>query len=157
MSTLLVISIIRLTFNCGYLGFSLATRLLHLALTSGVLRQNLNPDCLYYLRMVRKPAAGIFVSKELAEHLENLGSAHKLNRWIADMKEALKENIYAGELVRKSQVPKQLIDKYGVQNLYRYGLPEGFRACYTIIGTSAYIIGVMSHSEYDKLFGYTTT
>ncbi|MEM2099191.1 MAG: hypothetical protein QXU99_05560 [Candidatus Bathyarchaeia archaeon] len=107
--------------------------------------------------MVRKSAKGIFISKELAERLEKLGPEHKLNHWIADMKEAIRENIYAGELIRKSQVPKQIVDKYGVNNLYRYGLPEGFRACYTVIGNCAYIIDVMSHAEYDKLFGYKTT
>ena len=112
---------------------------------------------LYLMRMVRKPAAKIFISKELAERLEKLTPQHKIVRWIADMKEALRENMYAGELIRKSQVPKQIIDKHGVNNLYRYGLPEGFRACYTILNNCVYIIDVMSHAEYDKVFGYKTT
>jgi hypothetical protein len=73
------------------------------------------------------------------------------------MKEVLKENMYAGELIRKSQIPKQYIDKYHVNNLYRYSHPEGFRSCYRILNGCPYILDVMSHAEYDKVFGYRTT
>ncbi len=73
------------------------------------------------------------------------------------MKAVLRENVYAGEQIRKSQIPRKYMDHYGVNNLYRYSHPEGFRSCYTVIHGCAYILDIMSHAEYDKVFGYRTT
>jgi hypothetical protein len=36
------------------------------------------------------------------------------------MADALKENKFAGELIRKSQIPRFYVEKYRVNNLYRY-------------------------------------
>ena len=58
--------------------------------------------------MVRKPAPKIFVSTELAERLEKLGPEHKIARWINDMKGVLKENMYAGELIREKSDPETI-------------------------------------------------
>jgi hypothetical protein len=73
------------------------------------------------------------------------------------MEKVLGENMYAGELIRKSQIPKQYIDRYGVNNLYRYSHPEGFRSCYTVVNCCPVILDIMSHAEYDKVFGYRTS
>lgn len=76
--------------------------------------------------MVRKPAPKVFIFDELSQYLRKFGPEHKIAKWINDMREVLKENMYAGELIRKSQIPKQYVDRYGVNNLYRYSHPEGF-------------------------------
>lgn len=107
--------------------------------------------------MVRKPSLRIFISEDLARLLKETGPKNKISKWIDDMKEVLRENMYAGELIRKSQIPKQYSDRYAVNNLYRYSHPEGFRSCYTIIDGCPYILDIMSHPEYDKVFGYRTT
>ncbi len=107
--------------------------------------------------MSRKPAAKVFISEELAHYLTEIGSDHKVAKWINNMKMALKENMYAGELIRKSQIPKQYISRYGVNNLYRYSHPEGFRSCYTILNGYPYILDIMPHPQYDRVFGYKTT
>ena len=107
--------------------------------------------------MVRKPSPKIFISEDLAKLLRKLGPENKISKWIDDMKEVLRENMYAGELIRKSQIPKQYIDRYAVNNLYRYSHPEGFRSCYTIVNGCPYILDIMSHPEYDRVFGYRKT
>ncbi len=107
--------------------------------------------------MVRKPSPKVYISDELAKCLNKLGPKHKISKWIGDMKEVFKENMFAGELIKKSQIPKQYIDRYNVNNLYRYSHPEGFRSCYTILNGCPYILDIMSHPEYDKVFGYKTT
>jgi hypothetical protein len=107
--------------------------------------------------MVRKPAPQIFISEDLAKLLTKVGRQNKFSKWVGDMKEVLRENMYAGELIRKSQIPKRYIDRYAVNNLYRYSHPEGFRSCYTIVNGCPYILDILSHPEYDKVFGYRTT
>jgi hypothetical protein len=107
--------------------------------------------------MTRKSSPAVFISEDLARFLQKVGSANKLAKWIDAMRVALRENMFAGELIKKSQIPKLYVDRYGVNNLYRYGHPEGFRSCYTILNGCPIILDIMSHAEYDKVFGYKTT
>lgn len=96
----------------------------------------------------------VFVSKELNEFLEKEGDDSKFVKWINDMKEVLKENRQAGQLIEKKKIPKFYIKKYGVTNLVRYRHPEGYRSCYTIIHNCPHILDLLSHKEYEEIFGY---
>lgn len=109
--------------------------------------------------MVRKPSPAVFLSKDLKDFLNTLNSESKFRRWIEDMETVLKENMFAGELIKKKQIPHYYIQRYGVNNLYRYEHPEGYRSCYTIfkeegVGVCPHILDIMSHEEYDRIFGY---
>jgi hypothetical protein len=52
--------------------------------------------------------------------------------WVMDMKTVLTDNRQAGHGIRKELIPKYYLQKYGVDNLYRYQLPGYHRACYTV-------------------------
>ena len=83
-------------------------------------------------------------------------------KWIEDMEEVLLENIKGGDQVKKSLIPSKYKDGLGVNNLYRYYHPEGFRSCYTIsfeegLGNCPHILDIMDHDEYNRLFGYRKT
>ena len=73
------------------------------------------------------------------------------------MKVVLTEHKFAGELIKKAQIPSYYIEKFGVNNLYRYDHPEGYRSCYTVVNGCPYILDIMAHAEYDLRFGYRTT
>jgi len=105
----------------------------------------------------RSPAREVYVVSNLHQLLQTLPADHKFRKWIADMKVVLKEHMFAGDLIGKKLVPTFYIEKYGVNNLYRYDHPEGHRSCYTIVQGCVYIIDIMSHAEYDLRFGYNTT
>ena len=110
--------------------------------------------------MPLRPSKAVFISVELRDFLETLDSNHRFRKWIyADMKNALLQNMWAGQLIRKTKIPLYYIEKYGVNNLYRYSHPEGYRSCYTITKTEdgtlcPHILDLKSHSEYEKIFGY---
>ena len=109
--------------------------------------------------MVRKPSPAVFWSRDLDGFLKTLKPGDKLRRWIEDMETVLLENMYAGQLVKKRQIPPHYIQRYGVNNLYRYRHPEGYRSCYTILnveghGVCPIILDIRSHEEYDRIFGY---
>lgn len=83
-------------------------------------------------------------------------------RWLSDMEGVLKENMLAGETIKKGRIPSLYVKKYGVNNLYRYRHPEGYRSTYTIVhkeglGLCPVISDLPSHSEYEKVFGYDST
>jgi hypothetical protein len=54
--------------------------------------------------------------------------------------------------------PSEYVKKYGVDNLRKYDLPDGWRLVYTLVGNKIEIISVISewysHKNYEKRFGY---
>ncbi len=58
----------------------------------------------------------------------------------------------------KGRFPSHYIKRFGVNNLFRYQLPEGFRAIYTLErdgnDVSVVVLEILDHKNYDKTFGY---
>jgi len=109
--------------------------------------------------MVRKPSPAVFHSQELDILLKAQNPQSKLRRWIADTENVLTEHMYAGDMIKKNQIPSYYNKKYGVNVLFRYAHPEGYRSCYTVLnvkglGLCPYILDILSHEEYDRIFHY---
>lgn len=70
----------------------------------------------------------------------------------------LKANPVCGIRVQSRLWPKDYIRGYGINNLWKYNLPGGWRLVYTLVGDKVEIISVllewMTHKEYEKRFGY---
>ena len=85
--------------------------------------------------------------------------AKKLRWWIA----RLKQNAFSGDQISKDRIPAQLVTRSGlagrITNAWRFELPLGYRGVYTVqsapgIGTVVFILEILSHKDYDRLFGY---
>lgn len=107
--------------------------------------------------MGRVPSSSVFISEELDALLKEAGPQRKFSKWIGSMSDTLKENMYAGQLIQKRLIPDYYVGKYGVNHLFRYSHPEGYRSCNIIENKSTRLLDLMSHEEYDKRFGYKTT
>lgn len=72
----------------------------------------------------------------------------------------LKENAFCGERIEKRLIPEFYVKKYGIDNLWRYPLPDGWRLVYTIATnlseTLVIIIEYFDHKNYSRRFGYRT-
>lgn len=81
-----------------------------------------------------------------------------LLRSILRVKDLLKENPFAGDQVRKQQIPDKYIDEYDAENTWRIELANRWRLVYTITGNEVeiitFIMDIYDHKEYDKVFGY---
>ena len=104
------------------------------------------------------PADEVSVTLEL---FEALGPDRTTVFWsmILDMKKLLLENRLARESIEKGRIPRHYKDRYGVDNLYRYEFPSGYRACYTLRKNEnekicALILELMDHAGYERRFGY---
>lgn len=112
----------------------------------------------------------MFFGKEVRVHLKWQAQEAYLELKKRDDKEAqillrsihrlidiLKENPQFGDPVRKQLIPRQFQEK-GIQNLYRVELSNYWRMLYTLQGTQVeifcFVLSIMDHKEYDKLFGY---
>jgi len=73
------------------------------------------------------------------------------------IKELLKTNPQYGDPIAKYLMPKKL-RAIGVKNLYRVELSNYWRALYTIEGNEVeiflFVLTLVDHKEYNKLFGY---
>lgn len=77
------------------------------------------------------------------------------------IKEALiniEENAFCGIQLPKRLIPKSYAQKYGIGNLWKYNLPQGWRLLYSIareeIIVVCLIIAWYNHKEYERIFKY---
>ena len=73
------------------------------------------------------------------------------------IKDIVKENPQYGNPIKKERIP-QALKQLGIHNLYRAQLANYWRMLYTVEGTPekifVFILAIIDHKEYDKLFGY---
>ncbi len=101
----------------------------------------------------------IFVNNELKEVFKNLESEDKrLFKEIENALKSIKNNAFFGRNVKKKLIPKELIKKYKIDNLWIYNLRKDWRLLYTItnnqIEVLAIILDWMNHKDYEKLFRF---
>ena len=106
-----------------------------------------------------RPCEKVFLSHELADMLDRYDRSHKYWKWINKMGDDILYNREVGQKISKRKFPKSYVDRYGINNLYRYQHPEYYRSCYTLvmekgIGICARILDLLTHKEYNDLFGY---
>jgi len=100
------------------------------------------------------------ISEEATEARRRLSAVQdrKLLWW----RDRIAQDPTVGDSIRKSLIPKVLVRQYGVDNLWRLELPEAWRVLYSIAAKpgqepQVFILRILTHKEYDRLFGYATS
>ncbi len=106
------------------------------------------------------PRHRVLVSEEAARERGRLSpvQGRKL-LWWADR---LAMDPTTGDNVRKALIPRELKRRFGVENLWRVELPGGWRLLYTIVAKvdvrpEVRVLRILTHKEYDRIFGYSTS
>lgn len=107
----------------------------------------------------------VFIDDKTKESFDKLRAGkfedRQLYEFIDQALDDLKENPLAAIHIPKRQWPKEYIQKYQINNLWKYDLPNGWRLIYTVKGSEteivATILEVLNHKEYDRKFGYKTS
>lgn len=79
---------------------------------------------------------------------------------IEKKKELIKANPHYGEPIGKNLIPKEYVEKYGVNNLFRVELPMFWRMLYTLTNDEAeveiiaFVLDIIDHKKYDQKLGY---
>ncbi|MFH0949393.1 MAG: hypothetical protein V1802_02810 [Candidatus Aenigmatarchaeota archaeon] len=97
------------------------------------------------------------VGEEIKKGITN--SIHQqLLKSIKQKTELLKINPQAGIHIPKKLIPKVYIDKYDADNLWKIDLSGYWRMTYTLrtteIEITNFVLDIIDHGTYDKLFGY---
>ena len=103
-----------------------------------------------------------FAEEKIKKALKKLKTSKtedkKLFIWINRALDDLEENAFCGRQVQKKLIPRIYIQKYGIDNLWKYDLPSGWRLLYSVadgkIVVIAIIIEWMTHKDYEKRFQY---
>ena len=97
--------------------------------------------------------------KKNFEELKDSKSEDKLlYKWINRAFDDLEENAFCGIRIQKKLIPKVYIEKYNIDNLWKYDLPKGWRLIYSVVNGQICILSIvlewMSHKDYERRFKY---
>jgi len=111
------------------------------------------------VRVVLSPEA-----EEVYKYLNEQAPKSKAERSILNAvnkkSELIKANPHYGDPISHDLIPKEYVQKYGVTNLFRVGLPSFWRMLYTLTNNDtkieiiAFILDISSHPDYDKKMKY---
>lgn len=65
----------------------------------------------------RRAPVAVFLERKVNETYSSLNEQDDFKKAIDRGLEALKENMFAGEMIMKSQIPKYYVREFGVNNL----------------------------------------
>jgi len=106
-----------------------------------------------------KPDKVVFVDTDLENSFNDMPENDPIKRGIIRAIRMIQENFSCGRNVKKELIPKKLVDKYSITNLWIYDLPNGWRLLYSMapggeIEIIAAILDWMDHKDYERLFGF---
>ena len=106
-----------------------------------------------------KPEKVKFIDTKLEETFNNLSEKDPIKKALIKAIKELQEDCYSGRNVKKKLMPKKLIDKYKINNLWIYNLPSAWRMLYSITTTNdikiiAVLLDWMNHKDYEMLFKF---
>ncbi len=101
-----------------------------------------------------------FGDEKLRKAFEELKEVDKdLYEQIDKATDEISKNVFCGRNVKKKLIPKELIQKFGFNNLWIYNLQSGWRLLYSVtspdkIEVLAIVLDWMNHKDYEKLFKF---
>ena len=103
-----------------------------------------------------------FAEERLKKSYEKLKESkvedRMLYKWISRAIDDMELNAFCGIKIPKKLIPKVYIDKYKIDNLWKYDLPKGWRLLYSVANGEILIVSIiiewMDHKEYEGRFKY---
>lgn len=106
-----------------------------------------------------KPSKVVFICDELEKDFNELKDDNPIKKGMVRAITDLRENAFSGIQIPKRLFPKEYIKKWGINNLWKYDLPNGWRLLYTItpeneVELISAILEWFDHKGYERRFGY---
>ena len=103
-----------------------------------------------------------FADEKLKKSYKELANSRTEGRilyeWISRAIDDLEKDAFCGIQVPKRLIPREYVSKYGVDNLWKYDFPKGWRLLYSVVNGEISILSVilewMDHKEYERRFNY---
>jgi len=108
--------------------------------------------------MSKRPSC-VKASREAAVFVSSLRDGSYLLKIVNTGLDVLKGNMFAGERIEREKFPKYYVQKYGLNNLYKFNLDTRTRLIYTLVadesGVAVVVLEIMDHKKYEGRFGYS--
>ena len=106
-----------------------------------------------------KPSKVVFISDELEGNFNLLRENDPIKKGIIRAVNDLRENAFCGTQIPKRLFPKEYVQKYKINNLWKYDLPNGWRLLYTVtpeneVELISAILEWFDHKNYERRFRY---
>jgi len=106
-----------------------------------------------------KASKVVFISSELEEDFNLLTAEDPIKKGMIRAINDLRENAFSGIQIPKRLFPKKYVQRYGINNLWKYDLPRGWRLLYTVTAENeveliSAILEWFDHKDYERKFGY---
>lgn len=107
-----------------------------------------------------KPDKVVFMDDKLEGAFNQLKEIDPVKKAIKKAVRDIQEDSSCGRNVKKELIPRQLIQKYGITNLWIYNCPSSWRLLYSLtnkenISLIAVVLDWMNHKQYERLFKFT--
>jgi hypothetical protein len=110
------------------------------------------------MRLFKPADKVIFADERIEKDFNSLREEDWLKKAIRRAIVDFKENAFCGERIKKELIPKFYIQKYEIDNLLWYPLPNAWRLVYSVFANEgtliAMIIEYFDHKNYERRFGY---
>ncbi len=110
---------------------------------------------------IRKPSKSVVFADERIKQAwkEILKTDPEFSKHLLRAKKDLIDNAFCGVQIRKRLIPKVLIQKYDINNLWKYNLPNAWRLLYTIttpnkVEIITVVLDWMDHKDYEQILGF---
>jgi len=92
------------------------------------------------------------------EELLKSNSEKKIYDWLTRAFKDIEENAFCGIQIPKRLIPKDYSQKYKINNLWKYNLPDAWRLLYSIENQEILVVSIilewMDHKTYERTFKY---
>ncbi len=104
-----------------------------------------------------------FADAKVKKAFEKLSSSsksedEKIRGWLTKAFKEIQQDAFCGIQIPKRLIPKEYLKKYGINNLWKYNLPEGWRLLYSIAADEKNVVCIiiewLDHKNYERRFGY---
>ena len=86
------------------------------------------------------------------------GSERELLKFINQALDNIEQNAFCGIQIPKKLIPKEYKKRFGIENIWKYDLPKGWRLIYSIVNNDIVVISLVlewfNHKSYEKRFNY---
>lgn len=110
------------------------------------------------MRPVRNITVSFAEAKLLKEFNRLKSEDLQLFKFLDRALDDIKINPECGITIQKRLIPKIYFQRYGINNLWKYNLPNAWRLLYSLAGNRVEIVAVvlewMKHDEYERRFKY---
>ena len=108
--------------------------------------------------MIKKSSV-TFANEELEKTFNKLAENEEIKKFIIRAIKDIEENAFCGIKIPKRLIPREYIQRYKINNLWKYDLPDGWRLVYSIttpnkVEILCAILEWFNHKTYERKFHY---